>query len=66
MMTERFMQPVVLTGEAIDKKAARLETARAALFAELGLAEKTAEELGLPKPSDFDSWWPPEGYQPAF
>jgi hypothetical protein len=25
---------------------------------------KTAEELGLPSPGEFDSWWPPEGYKP--
>jgi hypothetical protein len=25
---------------------------------------KTAEQLGLPKPEDFDGWWPPEGYMP--
>ena len=41
----------------------RPETAKAAL--ELIRAEvKTAAELGLPAPEDFDGWWPPEGYKP--
>lgn len=65
MLEERFIQATVVSGEAIDKKAARLETERAALFETLGQAKKTAEELGLPSPEEFDSWWPPEGYSPA-
>lgn len=65
MLEKRFIQPTVVSGEAIDEKSARLETERAALFAILGLAEKSAEELGLPAPDDFDKWWPPEGYSPA-
>ena len=31
---------------------------------QIGAEVKTAEELGLPSPDDFDSWWPPEGYEP--
>jgi tripartite-type tricarboxylate transporter receptor subunit TctC len=65
MLKERFIQATVVSGEEIDKKAARLETERAALFATLGQAKKTAEELGLPAPEGFDSWWPPEGYSPV-
>jgi tripartite-type tricarboxylate transporter receptor subunit TctC len=65
MLTERFMQPTFIVGEEIDKKAARLETSRAALFAQLKLAEKSAADLGLPEPAGFDQWWPPEGYKPA-
>jgi hypothetical protein len=42
-----------------------METQRAHLFQELGLAKKTPQELGLPSPDKFDSWWPPQGYQPA-
>lgn len=65
MLKDRFMQATVVSGEAMDKKAARLETERAALFAQLGLAKKTAAELGLPTPDEFDKWWPPQGYSPA-
>ena len=65
MLKDRFMQETVVSGEAIDKKAALLETQRASLFNQLGLAKKTAQDLGLPKPNDFDKWWPPQGYKPA-
>ncbi|MGQ0580190.1 MAG: hypothetical protein ACT4PQ_14940, partial [Betaproteobacteria bacterium] len=62
---DRFIVANVVTGEAMDKKAARYETDRAALFQDLKLAKKTAQELGLPSPEGFDKWWPPKGYKPA-
>jgi tripartite-type tricarboxylate transporter receptor subunit TctC len=65
MLADRFMQENFLTGAALDKKIAMMETQRAHLFQELGLAKKTPQELGLPSPDKFDSWWPPQGYQPA-
>jgi len=65
MLEDRFIVANVVTGEAMDKKAARLETERVALFQELKLAKKTAQELGLPSPEGFDKWWPPKGYKPA-
>lgn len=30
----------------------------------IGAEIKTAEELGLPAPEDFEAWWPPQGYTP--
>jgi len=65
MLEDRFIVANVVTGEAMDRKAARLETERAALFQELKLAKRTAQELGLPSPEGFDKWWPPKGYKPA-
>jgi tripartite-type tricarboxylate transporter receptor subunit TctC len=65
MLGDRFMQENFLTGAALDKKIAMMETQRAHLFQELGLAKKTPQELGLPSPDKFDSWWPPQGYEPA-
>jgi hypothetical protein len=65
MLQDRFIVANVVTGEAMDKKAARYETDRAALFQDLKLAKKTAKELGLPSPEGFDKWWPPKGYKPV-
>lgn len=65
MLNDRFMQENFLTGAELDKKIARMETQRAHLFQELGLAKKTPQELGLPAPDKFDAWWPPQGYKPA-
>ena len=58
----------VRTGEAADRRAAQVETVTAWTFWEnqdkIGQKVVNPEELGLPKPADFDKWWPPEGYKP--
>ena len=55
----------VLIGEDADKRAARLEVISADTFKMLLIpGAKTAEELNLPSPDQFDSWWPPADYQP--
>ena len=52
-------------GADADRRAAQLESLTAATFAKLGIkGAKTAAELGLPTPADFDKWWPPKGYKP--
>jgi tripartite-type tricarboxylate transporter receptor subunit TctC len=68
MVKKKFFQTDIRTGEAADKRAALLETITADTFNkfsdQIGAKVKTAEELGLPKPADFEAWWPPEGYKP--
>jgi tripartite-type tricarboxylate transporter receptor subunit TctC len=63
----KFFEQQVLTGEAADKRAAQLETNTAFLFnryhEQIGAKVKSAKELELPDPKDFDSWWPPKGYK---
>jgi tripartite-type tricarboxylate transporter receptor subunit TctC len=65
----KFFELQVLTGEAADKRAAQLETNTAYLFNrykdQIGAPVKSAKELGLPDPKDFDKWWPPQGYKPV-
>jgi len=52
-------------GADADRRAAQLESLTAATFAKLVIkGAKTAAELGLPTPADFDKWWPPKGYKP--
>jgi tripartite-type tricarboxylate transporter receptor subunit TctC len=64
----QFFEIEVVTGEAADKKAARLETLTVDVFNrykdQIGAPVKSAKELGLPEPKDFDKWWPPQGYKP--
>lgn len=59
----------VRTGEAADRRAAQVETVTAWTFWEnqdkIGQKVVNPEELGLPKPEDFDTWWPPQGYKPV-
>jgi tripartite-type tricarboxylate transporter receptor subunit TctC len=66
---KKFFELQVLTGEAADKRAAQLEAQTAYLFnrynAQIGAKVKSAQELGLPDPKDFDKWWPPQGYKPV-
>jgi len=66
---KKFFELQVLTGEAADKRAAQLEAQTAYLFnrynAQIGAKVKSAKELGLPDPKDFDKWWPPQGYKPV-
>ncbi|OGA40511.1 MAG: hypothetical protein A3G24_18405 [Betaproteobacteria bacterium RIFCSPLOWO2_12_FULL_62_13] len=63
---QRYFDLDIRTGEAADRRAAQLEALTAATFAEIkdqiGKQIKTAAELGLPKPDQFDKWWPPKGY----
>lgn len=58
----------VRTGEAADKRAAQVEAVTATTFHsvrdQIGKKVKTPEELGLPDPKSFDTWWPPKGYKP--
>jgi len=65
----KFFELQVLTGEAADKRAAQLESQTAYLFnrynKQIGAKVKSAKELGLPDPKDFEKWWPPKGYKPV-
>jgi tripartite-type tricarboxylate transporter receptor subunit TctC len=67
MVKKKFFQMDIRTGEAADKRAAQLETVTVDTFNkfadQIGAKVKSAEELGLPAPADFESWWPPEGYK---
>ncbi len=47
-----------------DKKAAFRECVTASIFKELGIAKIDPSELGLPKPEEFEKWWPPKDYKP--
>lgn len=59
--------PALAFGEEADRLAARLESATAWLFweAKLPSARVNPEELGIPRPENFDQFWPPKGYRPA-
>ncbi|MDO6585195.1 tripartite tricarboxylate transporter substrate binding protein [Salipiger sp. 1_MG-2023] len=66
MMAQNFFQPGLLVGEEADRQGALMEAMTADIFNKnkdaIGADIRTAEELGLPAPEDFDSWWPPQGY----
>ncbi|MEM7465027.1 MAG: tripartite tricarboxylate transporter substrate binding protein [Pseudomonadota bacterium] len=68
MIDNKFFELDVRTGEEADKTAAKLEVITVDTFNkfadQIGAPVKSAADLGLPAPSDFESWWPPEGYTP--
>ena len=55
---------VVLTPVEADKMAAYKECVTAWTFKELGIAKVDPAEIGIPKPEEFDKWWPPKDYKP--
>lgn len=68
MLKSKFFVPNVKIGEPADREAAYVEAVTVQTFNkyadQIGAEVKTAEELGLPAPADFDAFWPPEGYVP--
>ena len=68
MVKTKFFLLDVVTGEKADRRAAQQETVTVDIFNkfadQIGAKVKNAEDLGLPAPADFESWWPPEGYKP--
>jgi putative tricarboxylic transport membrane protein len=65
---KRYFDIDIRVGEAADRRAAEIEVLTAATFAQvkdqLGKEPKSAADLGLPTPAEFDKWWPPKGYKP--
>jgi hypothetical protein len=68
MVETSFFQLDVKLGEEADREGALMEAVTVDIFNrnkdQIGAEVKTAAELGLPAPEDFESWWPPQGYTP--
>ena len=68
LLKSKYFVPDVKIGEPADREAAFVEAVTVQTFNkyadQIGAEVKSAEELGLPAPSDFEAWWPPEGYTP--
>lgn len=65
---KKYFEIQLLTGTEADKRAAFMEATTAKLFNQykdqIGAPVKSGDQLGLPDPAKFDSWWPPKGYKP--
>ena len=62
-VAERHFAVDLLVGPDADRRAAQVETISASVFENLMIpGARTAAELGLPLPEEFDQWWPPPGY----
>ena len=53
---------------AADEAAARAESTTSWLLWDLKVegVKVNPADLGIPRPKDFNKWWPPKGYKPAF
>ena len=56
----------VFNPQESDKMAAFKECVTASIFKELGISKIAPSELGLPRPEEFEKWWPPKDYKPTF
>ena len=66
MLRSKYFVSNVKIGEAADREAAYVEAVTVQTFNkyadQIGAPVKSAADLGLPAPADFEGWWPPEGY----
>ncbi|MBF0277234.1 MAG: tripartite tricarboxylate transporter substrate binding protein [SAR324 cluster bacterium] len=66
---KKYFDVDIRTGADADRRAALVEAVTAKTFwdvkEKIGKKVKSPDELGLPDPAQFDSWWPPSGYKPA-
>lgn len=67
VLKNRVMFPEFKSGEEADKEAALFESVTAWLYDDIGMQglKKTPEEIGIPRPEDFEGWWPPKDYKPV-
>jgi len=66
VLEKRFFFKSVALGEEADRQAAISECLTAWLAWDLKIegVKVNPADLGLPRPEDFDKWWPPRDYKP--
>jgi len=64
---DNWFVPEIITGEEADRKGAYSESLTAWLFYDIKLegVKKNPADLNIPRPADFDKWWPPKEYSPV-
>ena len=65
-LEKKYFFKELVVGEAADKMAAHRESVTAWLFWDLQIegVKVNPADLGIPRPEDFEKWWPPKGYEP--
>ena len=66
ILEKKFFFKAVTTGEDADRLATLREAVTSWLFWDMKVegAKVNPADLGIPRPEDFDKWWPPKGYKP--
>ena len=67
VVERKFFIKDILIGEAADRAAALAESTTSWLMWDLKIegVQVNPADLGIPRPENFDKWWPPKGYKPA-
>jgi tripartite-type tricarboxylate transporter receptor subunit TctC len=65
-LKKKYFFKNLVVGEEADRMAAFRESVTSWLFWDLKVAgvKVNPADLGIPRPEDFDKWWPPKGYKP--
>lgn len=65
ILAKKGINKLFRIGADADKDCARNEVVTATLLYESGVGKAHPQkDLGLPKLEDFNTWWPPKGYEP--
>ena len=64
MLKRNVGYKVILSPAEADRMTAFKESVTAWTFKEVGIAKVDPADLGIPRPEDFDRWWPPKDYTP--
>lgn len=66
IMEKKFFFKSIVVGREADRLAALRESVTAWLFWDLKVQEAKTNpaDLGIPRPQDFEKWWPPKDYAP--
>jgi tripartite-type tricarboxylate transporter receptor subunit TctC len=66
LLKKKFFFKAVTTGEEADRLSSLREAVTCWLFWDMKVegAKVNPADLGIPRPEDFDKWWPPKGYEP--
>ncbi len=66
LLKKKFFFKAVTTGEEADRLSSLREAVTCWLFWDMKVegAKVNPADLGIPRPEDFDNWWPPKGYEP--
>ena len=64
LIKKRYFLLSVATGANADKQAALAESITSHLYWDIGIGEVNPNELGIPKVTEFNNWWPPTDYEP--
>lgn len=68
ILKKKFFTKDVLVAGAADKAAAKAEATTSWLLWDLKVegVKVNPADLGIPRPADFEKYWPPKGYKPRF